>query len=69
MTFTFENLIELALDIDLENPDAVAAWQELYLVHHNAMSYSKTLGYVGVGCITYSDNALTKAYNAHKGAI
>ena len=66
MTFTFENLVELALDIDLENTDAVAAWQELYLVHHNAMAHSKTLGYVGVGCITFSDNALTEAYNARE---
>ena len=69
MTFTFENLVELALDIDAENPDAVAAWRDLYRVHNNALSHSKTLGYVGVGCITYADNALNEAYNAHKGAI
>jgi hypothetical protein len=68
MPFTYTDLIDLALNIDLENPDAVAAWRDLYLVHHNAMAHSKTLGYVGVGCITYSDNALTEAYNAHKGA-
>ena len=66
MPFTFENLVELALDIDAENTDAVAAWRDLYRVHNTALSHSKTLGFVGVGCITYADNALTEAYNARE---
>lgn len=69
MPFTFENLVELALDIDAENTDAIAAWRDLYRVHNNALHYSKTLGYIGVGCLTYADKALSDAYNAHKGAI
>tara|TARA_R110002153_G_scaffold51407_2_gene144560 strand:- start:1473 stop:1700 length:228 start_codon:yes stop_codon:yes gene_type:complete len=66
MPFTFENLVELALDIDAENADAVAAWRDLYRVHNAAMDHSKTLGYVGVGCISYAENALNEAYFANQ---
>ena len=43
-----------------EPPHEVEQAAHLYEVYWSAHSEAKRLGYVGVGCITYAENALLK---------
>lgn len=61
--FTFENLIELAESLDATDPKVTANWRELYYTYSDAEKEALTLGYVGVGILSYADSVLTIAYN------
>jgi hypothetical protein len=65
-TFTFKDLANLALEIDSSDPKAVAEWRELYAVYQKALDDSTALGFVGVGCLSYANNALNLYYGALK---
>tara|TARA_R110002153_G_scaffold24672_1_gene78560 strand:+ start:618 stop:854 length:237 start_codon:yes stop_codon:yes gene_type:complete len=68
--FTFENLVESAQSIDATDAQAVLEWRRLYGVYKDAEKRAEILGLVGVGVLTYADNALTIAYNTtNKGQV
>tara|TARA_R110000851_G_scaffold165359_1_gene310312 strand:+ start:266 stop:526 length:261 start_codon:yes stop_codon:yes gene_type:complete len=61
--FTFEDLIESALDLDATDAQVVTEWRRLHGIYMASEKRAEILGLVGVGVMTYADNALTIAYN------
>ena len=61
-TFTFQDLLDLALTLDSLKPSDVTAWRSLYHTYKEAETRAESLGLVGVGIFTYADNALSAAY-------
>lgn len=53
-------------ELSTENPKAANIFR-LVDVYFNAQEESKQFGYIGVGCITYGENALILAQTEGKG--
>ena len=55
--FTFSDLVSLAESIDLNDEAAKNNWRDMFHVYNTALN-NPPLGVIGVGAITYAEQAL-----------
>lgn len=57
---SFSDLVDAALSVELNDNKAKEEWRRLYQTYESAIN-NPPLGVIGVGAITYAENALIQA--------